>query len=661
VSTPGGTRRTAQTDLGEVIYDGTSGEWRLVRGEADQGTAVSTSRAPVKVAPWPRAQYPDATPTIVLNTHRSCELRCRYCFAHPAAEDYSLPPMSMAVAERAIDFLCLDLGRDAPVVVVRSTLLGEPRLDPEFTDAIGSLVHAREQRYGKKIEWHWGQTTNLVKLPSDEVLRRLPWVTVSMDGPPDVHDAMRQLPDGSGSYALVARNLRALLSSEVNPLGPAVGASATLTAANPDVTRVFLHLYGLGFAKISISPVRLPPGRFGAIDQGSVGAVKDGYSHFADFLLAQDSDRLLSYLRPIYHPYDFFGRFFVRSLHPSQLPYRCEAGKWSVSVDPDGSIYPCPSFAAMRACRMGSVFDGIEPAAHRFWAEELFIENRESCRGCGARDICGGGCYHQALLASGRPDQPCPGLCELTKHLAELGARVVGELRTKRQDVLDALPSVHPSAASERPHVFCPRVEGALSKAHDLGEWRSQHPLELADGRLVKWKRWGGPSDLSAEVHLGWDDLHLYVRVSVRDEVFTPPTKEARFRTGDSIKISLFPLPSPSLRYGFWAGRVADESVLVAYAESLADGAVPRVVSSTARAKVSRRGSCTAYQLALPWAEMSNLRPGEDFGVCLQISDDDGRSRGELTWPGSTSYGIASCLPGLEEQNPTAVLATADQ
>ncbi|MGD0112896.1 MAG: SPASM domain-containing protein [Armatimonadota bacterium] len=648
---PDRTPRQVQTDIGEVVYDETSGSWRPIGGDAERGAAAigapgQALSAPVDIAPWPRARYADAVPTVVLNTHRSCELHCRYCFAHPAAEDYSLPPMSMAVAERAVDFLCTDLGKEAPTVVVRSTLLGEPRMDLAFTDAIAALIRTKEERYSKKIEWHWGQTTNLAKLPSDEVLRRLPWVTVSIDGPPDVHDAMRQFPDGTGSYALVARNLRALMTNEVNPLGPPVGASATLTAAHPDVTRVFLHLYHLGFTRISINPVRLPPGSFGAIDEQSVGAVQAGYSQFADFLLAQDSDRLLSYLQPIYHPYDFFGRFFVRSLDPGKLPYRCEAGKWSVSVDPDGTIYPCPSFAAMRACRMGSVFEGIEPAAHQFWAEELFIENRGSCRSCGARGICGGGCYHQALLATGRPDHPCPALCELTRHLTEIGAHVVGELRAKRRDVLDALPEPHPSASPARPQVSCTRVESAGPGGHDLSGWESQHPLWLADRRLIQWKRWGGPSDLSAEVHLGWDRLYLYVRVRVCDEVFVPPSRDARFRTGDSFKMSLFPLPSPLLRYGFWCGQVAGASQLVAYEEGLADGAVPKAVRSTARCNVYREDSHTEYQLALPWAEMDALRPGEDFGVCLQISDDNGRSRGELAWPASSPYGLAKCLPG---------------
>jgi uncharacterized protein len=551
--------------------------------------------------------------------------------------------MSMEVAERAVDFLCTELGKDAPVVVVRSTLLGEPRMDLEFTDAIGAFIRTREERYAKRIEWHWGQTTNLAKLPSEEVLQRLPWVTVSIDGPPDIHDAMRQLPDGSGSYALVARNLRMLMASQVNPLGPYVGASATLTAACPDVTRIFLHLHELGVGSIAINPVRLPPGRFGAIDERSVDAVKAGYSEFARFLLAQDSDRLLSYLQRFTFS-DFFGRFFMRSLYPGKLPYRCEAGKWSISVDPDGSIYPCPSFAAMRAYRMGSVSEGIDPAAHHLWAEELFIENRESCRGCGARDTCGGGCYHQALLANGRPDQPCPALCELTRHLTELSSDMVAELKAKRQDVLDALPELRPSVGPASAYVFCTRVENAALAGPDLGEWQSRRALRLADRSLVKWKRWGGPADLSADVHFGWDERHLYVRVSVRDNAFIPPSRDARFRTGDSLELSLFPLPSPSLCYGFWASRVAGASHLVAYEAGLAEGAAPKAVSSTARCSVYRRGLHTEYQLALPWAQMGRLRPGEDFGVSLQINDDDGRSRGVLRWPASSNYGLARCL-----------------
>ena len=343
--------RRVGTELGEAIYDEESGAWRLLRGSPGSGAeSVPVRGAPVDVAPWPRAQYPDAIPTLVLNTHRSCGLRCRYCFAHLSEADYGLPPMPLEVAAGAAEFLCTELGKEAPSVVLRSTLLGEPSLELEFTEALGDIARECTRRHGKRVEWHWAATTNLVQLPPEEVMRRLPWMTVSLDGWAVVQNAMRPSPDGSGSYETVVR-ARGPQVNQLNPLGPYLGANATLTARYPDVSGIFRHLYELGFGTISISPVRMAPGGIGAITEQTVQAVKFGYSQFVEFLLGQDPDLLLSYLRPLFQPSDFLGRFLLRA-DGGKAPYRCEAGKWSLAVDTEGAL-PVPAFVATRAYRMG--------------------------------------------------------------------------------------------------------------------------------------------------------------------------------------------------------------------------------------------------------------------------------------------------------------------
>jgi len=597
-----------------------------------------------RLAPWPAARYPDAVPTVVLNTNHTCELRCRYCFAHPSSNDYARRPMAAEVAEKAVELLLSDLGADAPVVVIRSGLLGEPLLGPGFVDSLGAHIRARAQHYGKRVEWHSEATLSLSSPLPSKHLRDVPWLSVSIDGPPDIHDRMRPLADGSGSYGGIISALTAIKESEENPFGPSLGVGATLTSEAPDVTRVFLHLHELGFDTISIIPVRLPPGQVGAIDLRSVDAVKAGYSRFADFLLAQEPDRLLSYLRPIFHPWDFFGKFLLRTLCPGRLPYRCEAGKWYVAVDSDGSIYPCAPFAGARAYRMGSVFEGIDPEAQRFWGEELFIEHRESCRQCSVRDMCGGGCYHQAFLTTGRADQVCAAQCELTKHLAETALRVAAELRQSQPAVLQALPDHRKFSPPSANPIACVRIAEAVPAGASPSGWRSPRPLRLSDQSLVRWKRSRGPDDLSAEIHLGWDDAHLYLRAEVRDDAFVAPSRSSRFATGDSLEVSLFPMPSPVFRYGFLVSRLADGPNLVAYEAGLVDGAVPTLRATRARVSVLRRGDFTEYHLSVPWSDLEGLGPHREVALSIRVNDDDGVTRGSLEWPTTSAMGMMHFL-----------------
>ncbi len=594
--------------------------------------------------PWPRGRYSDAVPTMFLNSHHACNLRCLYCFAHPSESDYARPPMTLEVAKRAVDFLLADFSAHAPSCNIHSTLLGEPHLDQEFLQSLGSYIRARADHYGKRVKWAGGGISNLTVLPSEETLRHLEWVGVSLDGPPEIHNRLRRFPDGSGSYEVVLQQVRELTARGENGLGPGLGARATLTALDPDVTKVFLHLHELGFEYISIQPALLPPGHPGAIDSSGVEAVKAEYSRFVEFLLSQDPDRLLSYLRPMFEVSDFLGRFLIRALYPGKLPYSCPAGKWCIAVDSNGDIYPCAPFAAAQKYKLGSVFTGIDAQEQQFWVEELFIENRSSCASCSCRHMCGGGCYYQSFLTTGRADQPCPSRCDLTRHVADTALQMVAQLRARHPVAVTALPDPCQRTRPSARRATCTRFTGEFAAGVGLGKWRSPQPLRLADRSLVRWKCWRGPQDLSADVHLGWDEQHLHLRVDVRDDVFVPPGKHSRRQTGDSLEFSLRPLSSPVRCYDFTVSPFAEDLDLLARGEGVSLHC-PQIQQTRAACNVYRQVGRIDYHLAIPWADIEGLSPGKNFGLSLRLNDDDGETRGYIEWPADAVYGLVSFAP----------------
>lgn len=639
-----------RTNGAEIAFDVPTGAWMASAAGKRWGTAASpiaTGRgegsreaACSAPSPWPNTHYPDALPTIVLNTHHGCDLRCRYCYAHPTEEDYHRPPMTVETARRAVGFLLTDLGSAAPRVAVEHPLLGDPTQAPAFFEDLAEYARTEAAACGKELRWPQGATMNMAARSAEEIVRRFPqWVGASLDGPAEVHDALRPFADGRGSHQVVTDNMRRIMSGESPGIGATVHVQAILTSLEPSVTRLFRHFMDLGVEGISIRPVRLPPGHPLAIDEDSIEQIKAGYTEFGEFLLSQEPDGLLACLRPILHIWDFFGRFLLRVLRPQKVPYRCPAGKWYVAVDTDGALYPCAPFAGARQLPMGSVFSGIDGKSQQFWAEQLFIENRASCRTCWARYLCGGGCYYQAFLATGRPDRPDPVECELTRHVAEVALRVAAALHRRGPEVLEAIPEdVIPRQRAAPQPVMCVKLDGALPGDEISADWRSPHPLVLADRSLVRWKRWRGPDDLSAEVHFGWDRANLHVRAVVRDDTLVPAWKQPASQAGDSFELSIYPPADRGYRRAFLMRWHHEGGSVLAYTEDEPSD-LRSLVETRARCAVMRSGDCTDYRLAIPWQELPGLLTADEWPVALVINDDDTSSRGYLRWPADSGCG----------------------
>jgi len=259
--------------------------------------------------------------------------------------------------------------------------------------------------------------------------------SVSVDGPPEIHDALRCFSNGRGSYQAMARNLQHTLL-----LGPPwLAGAATLTGLHPHPRRIVEHLLELGFPQIIIKPVRAPHSAPYALTRENLEIVKEGYQDYVGWLIERleaGDERILAVC---VNPYDFFWRFVMRLLMRNQSGYRCPAGYDSLAVGPDGSIYPCDSFAGMEEFKIGNVWSGLNGKREELFSEELYVDNKESCCACWARYLCGGGCYYCAYLVNGDLAQPDPAKCALVQHLIELGIWFCVTLAKRSPEMLKRL------------------------------------------------------------------------------------------------------------------------------------------------------------------------------------------------------------------------------
>lgn len=155
----------------------------------------------------PRNALPQQLSTLILKLTKVCNYRCQYCY--DMEPDDKLTHMSedaaLAVLEEAIP---MAQAGDPRYVANDLTVIlhgGEPTL---FFPLIRRLVTFGEQtaaRHGKRV--HFCGQTNMSRLTGEMVkffnAHRVQW-GVSLDGPPEINDRYRKLPDGRGTYAAFA-------------------------------------------------------------------------------------------------------------------------------------------------------------------------------------------------------------------------------------------------------------------------------------------------------------------------------------------------------------------------------------------------------------------------------------------------------------------------
>ena len=158
--------------------------------------------------------YAPVTPTAVtLFLTTACNLRCTYCYASGGERSRSLDPET---AFTAID-LVVGNAADRGEADVRVSFHGggEPTLAGDTLRRC--VAHARRRSDERGIPLRTGTATNGVMDDAmrDYLAAEMTSVMVSVDGPPQVQDALRPRPDGGPSSPEVARTLARLSDGEV--------------------------------------------------------------------------------------------------------------------------------------------------------------------------------------------------------------------------------------------------------------------------------------------------------------------------------------------------------------------------------------------------------------------------------------------------------------
>ena len=167
-----------------------------------------------------------------------------------------------------------------------------------------------------------------------------------------------------------------------------LAARATVTPRTGELLPVLDHLIALGFDEVGFAAVVVSPSPAHAFGP-------DDFSPFLERMIACGTRALGEIRAGRHYP---FGNFetAMREIHRgTHRPYPCGAGAAYLSANAEGRLFACHRLVDDEGFAMGDVYGGSDVAARAAHLVARHVDRMEPCRGCWARYLCGGGCYHE--------------------------------------------------------------------------------------------------------------------------------------------------------------------------------------------------------------------------------------------------------------------------
>jgi uncharacterized protein len=363
--------------------------------------------------------------SLVVNVANKCNLHCTYCY-EPEMAKYGPAPVQMSwdTARASVDFLFHKAGNSRAVNLI--FFGGEALLNFKLMRQVVAYAEEKSCETGKTVDF--SLTTNGTLL-TDEIIDFFQahrfGVTISMDGPQDLHDKRRSFltsrGERKGSYDLLLPRVKRLL--ERYSARPVV-ARVTVTKGTVEVVRIYEHLSGFGFFEVGFSPVTAKTGADYGLEPADLRQVLAGFKELGHQYVE----------RALQNQYTGFSNLstLLTDLHAgTNKLFPCGAGLGLLDVDGNGDVYLCHRFPGIEEHRYGNIRDGLDYDRLNEFVNSAHVGNKPVCQTCWIRGICGGGCYHEAYTQFGDGALPNLHYCDFLREWTEYGIGVYMELQEK--------------------------------------------------------------------------------------------------------------------------------------------------------------------------------------------------------------------------------------
>jgi len=303
-----------------------------------------------------------------------CNLNCKYCYAHGGQYGCEKRYMDSISATRFLDQLIVGKYRKVKIVMLFG---GEPTLQPDTINTICQFFK-KQSDLGIIDEMPIFTMVSNGTLISDQLLKTIREfdirITISLDGPIEINDKLRVDRQGRGTYQVVSKNIQKM--NEYNC--PPRVIEATYTSLHDK----------MGYSKTDID--RFLKDTFNVQRTMIANCIKNGVN---DHLVYNESDYNKG-CKDYENDNVLFDELkLIGDINSSYYcDISCSAGLRSFALLPDGSLYPCHSFAGNLQMRMAFYdgnqfnFDNLDTVKNILLS--LRKTKNPGCVDCWAKGVC---------------------------------------------------------------------------------------------------------------------------------------------------------------------------------------------------------------------------------------------------------------------------------
>lgn len=347
--------------------------------------------------------------SLYLLVSHSCNQACIYCLDGKATygkENEWLMSREVAMKSSETALKSLSAGGRLEIVFFGGEPLMNWNLCKETIHYCETVL--KPEHPDKQIVYHL--TTNLTLFPTDLIAYAKKYgmtFLIDIDGPEDLHNTTRPFRKGKGSYGTTVRNVKRLVDA-----GFEVCLRATVTSYNQksmlEVTKIHKDIGASGSAFVPLNAINSDEDELPLKMCPSPTVYAKG-------------------LKEVYHsglwdPKQLFpfNEYMGRMQRGYRNTFSCGApfGNTPV-VTADGRVYACIYLVGIPKYQIGNIFSDDFPREQvtASMLNTINVDNREDCKGCGFRYLCGGGCPVGQFLISGNP-QASKAVKKYTKEIA---------------------------------------------------------------------------------------------------------------------------------------------------------------------------------------------------------------------------------------------------
>lgn len=322
----------------------------------------------------------DSPSVAIVNITTKCNLRCKYCFVNCGS--FVGEDMSEDVMNRTIDEMF-----SMPSKTITFELQGgEPLCNLDGMERFLQIAEEKKKAYDKIVKYRIMTNATLISDRFISLAKKYNInMGVSVDGPEEMTNNARVDANGKGCFDKVDEGLNKLISNNLTP----DGAVCTIGQHNfKDTYRIVDYFHS---KDIAFKP---RPANYSGRELEEHMTTKKGewFSAFKEMYYHSKELGTINFAIHIFEE-NVYGpiRDYIC------LRYPCGAAREIITINPDGTVYPCDGFKGNSTFLMGNILtESIDDMMHKEWVIKLkdrTAKDIDKCSKCLFRGMCCSCCY----------------------------------------------------------------------------------------------------------------------------------------------------------------------------------------------------------------------------------------------------------------------------